>query len=167
MTERVCVARVARLSRDKAATNATPPAINRIEIMRDRVEDLRKANAKDRTLDRALEALQKRMYETELHYLSRTEMHSDDKWFVEEYRLCMNLVCLLAQLGGGGGDVAGSVAYKPTNPSVSVFQDRLREIDVTRRDFDKLMLEVEAFNKATARKLPPISDRLAVTVPPT
>ena len=49
------------------------------------------------------------MYDTELHYLSRTEMHSDDKWYVEKYKLYLNLVWLLAEIGGGGGDVEGGV----------------------------------------------------------
>ena len=94
-------------------------------------------------------------------------MHSDDKWYVKKYRLYMNLVWLLAELGGGGGDVAGGVAYKPTDASVSVFQDRLREIEIAKRDFEKLMVEIDAFNKANAKKLPPISDKLQVTVPAT
>ena len=54
------------------------------------------------------------MYETELHFLSRTEMHSDDKWYVEKYKLYLNLCWLLAEIGGSGGDVAGGVAYRPT-----------------------------------------------------
>jgi hypothetical protein len=55
--------------------------------MRMRVEDLRKQHAGNRRLDAALAAIYKRMYDTELHFLSRTEMHSDDKWYVEKYRL--------------------------------------------------------------------------------
>jgi hypothetical protein len=98
------------------------------------------------------------MYDTELHFLSRTEMHSDDKWYVEKYRLYMNLVWLLAELGGGGGDVAGGVAYRPTDAAVSVFQDRLAEMEVARRDFDRLMAEVAEFNRTHAGRLPPISD---------
>ncbi len=76
------------------------------------VEDLRKQHAANRALDQALAALYQRMYETELHFLSRTEMHSDDKWYVEKYKLYMNLVWLLAEIGGSGGDVAGGAAYR-------------------------------------------------------
>ena len=61
--------------------------INRIEIMRMQVEDLRKQHGTNRQLDDALAAIYKRMYDTELHFLSRTEMHSDDKWYVEKYKL--------------------------------------------------------------------------------
>jgi len=47
------------------------------------------------------------MYDTELHFLSRTEMHSDDKWYVEKYQVYFNLIWLLAEIGGSGGDVTG------------------------------------------------------------
>ena len=108
--------------------NEVVDKINRIEIMRMQVEDLRKAHAANKTLDSALAAIYKRMYDTELHFLSRTEMHSDDKWYVEKYKLYLNLVWLLAEVGGSGGDVAGGVAYRPTQAALSVFEDRLKEL---------------------------------------
>jgi hypothetical protein len=52
--------------------NEVVDKINRIEIMRMQVEDLRKANAANKPVDAALEALNKRMYDTELNFLSRT-----------------------------------------------------------------------------------------------
>jgi hypothetical protein len=100
------------------------------------------------------------MYDTELHYLSRTEMHSDDKWYVEKYRLYMNLVWLVAEIGSGGGDVAGGLAYRPTNAAVANFQDFQKQMAAAQADFDKLMAEVAAFNKTHAGRLPAISDRL-------
>lgn len=142
------------------AINTVVDRINRIEIMRAQVEDLRTAHGKDRALDRALADIYQKMYNTELHYLSRTEMHSDDKWYVEKYKLYMNLVWLAAEIGANGGDVAGGLGYRPTDAAVSVFRDRLLEMETAQRDFDRLMQEVEAFNRAHAGKLPPISDRL-------
>jgi hypothetical protein len=135
--------------------------INRIEIMRAQVEDLRKQHGSDRALDNALAGIYQKMYDTELHFLSRTEMHSDDKWYVEKYRLYLNLVWLLAEIGGGGGDVAGGVGYRPTNAAVAVFQDRLNELELARRDFDRLMQDVDAFNRTHAGRLAPITDRLS------
>ena len=100
------------------AMNDVVDKINRIEIMRMQVEDLRARLTGNKELDTALAAIYKRMYDTELNFLSRTEMHSDDKWYVEKYKLYMNLVWLLAEVGGSGGDVAGGVAYRPTNASL-------------------------------------------------
>jgi hypothetical protein len=137
--------------------------INRIEIMRMQVEDQRKQQASNRQLDEALAAIYKRMYETELHFLSRTEMHSDDKWYVEKYKLYMNLVWLLSEVGGSGGDVAGGVGYRPTDAALSVFQNRLKELDAARGAFDRLMQEVSAFNKTYTGRLPAITDRLSGT----
>jgi photosystem II stability/assembly factor-like uncharacterized protein len=143
-----------------AAMNEVVDAINRIEIMRMQVEDLRKQHGADRELDEALADIYKKMYDTELHFLSRTEMHSDDKWYVEKYRLYLNLVWLLAEIGGSGGDVMGGVGYRPTNAAVEVFKDRLRELETARGEVARLMKDVEAFNKAHAGRLAPITDRM-------
>ena len=141
--------------------NEVVDRINRIEIMRAQVEDLRKQHGGEQgSSTRRSPALYKRMYDTELHYLSRTEMHSDDKWYVEKYKLYLNLVWLLAEIGGGGGDVMGGVGYRPTNAAVSVFKDFQAQMTAAQKDFDQLMREVEAFNKAQGGKVF-ISDKLA------
>jgi hypothetical protein len=142
-----------------ASINEVVDKINRIEIMRMQVEDLRKANAANKPVDAALEALNKRMYDTELNFLSRTEMHSDDKWYVEKYKLYMNLVWMLAEVGGSGGDVAGGVAYPPTKSALNAYEEQLKLLGVARADFDKLMADVAAFNKANAGKIPAITDK--------
>ena len=140
------------------ALNDVVDKINRLEIMRAQVEDLRK-DAANRALDAPLAALYKRMYETELHFLSRTEMHSDDKWYVEKYKLYLNLVWLLAEVGGSGGDVMGGAGYKPTHAAVGVLDDQSKLLDLGKADFTKLMQEVEAFNRTHTGKLAPISDK--------
>ncbi len=145
------------------AIDETVDKINRIEIMRMQVEDLRKQHASSRKLDDALAGMYQKMYDTELHFLSRTEMHSDDKWYVEKYKLYLNLVWLLAEVGGSGGDVAGGVGYRPTNAALSVFADRLKDLEAGRAAFDKLMQDVAAFNKTYSGQLAPIADRLATT----
>jgi hypothetical protein len=142
------------------AMNESADKINRIEIMRMQVEDLRKANSGNPAAGQALDAIHKRMYETELNFLSRTEMHSDDKWYVEKYKLYFNLIWLLAEVGGNGGDVMGGAGYRPTAAALTVFQDRLEDLDSARAAFAALMRDVEAFNKTNAGKLPAISDRL-------
>src|SRR4030095_1441734 len=96
------------LQRDLVNTlNEVTDKINRIEIMRAQVEDLRKAHAADKTLDSALAGIADKLFNSELHYLSRTEMHSDDKWYVEKYKLYNNLVWLVAEIGSGGGGGSG------------------------------------------------------------
>jgi len=157
------VAATAMQTRVVAAINDVVDRINRIEIMRMQVEDLRAQHGGDRTLDRALAAIGQQMYETELHYLSRTEMHSDDKWYVEKYRLYMNLVWLAAEIGRGGGDVAGGLSSRPTDAAVAALEERQREMEAARHDFEKLLQDVEAFNRAHTGSLPAITDRLGQT----
>ncbi len=144
-----------------SAINEVANRINRIEIMRAQVEDLRSQQASNRELAQSLGGIYQRMYDTELHYLSRTEMHSDDKWYVEKYKLYMNLVWLLAEVGGSGGDVAGGVGYRPTDAALAVFADLLQRMAAAETDFMRLMRDVEAFNQQFAGRLPALSDRLA------
>jgi photosystem II stability/assembly factor-like uncharacterized protein len=140
--------------------NEVADKINKIEIMRMQVEDLRKAHGANAALDKALADIYKKMYDTELHFLSRTEMHSDDKWYVEKYKAYFNLIWLLAEVGGGGGDVMGGAGYRPTMAATAVFEDRLKDVQQGRSAFATLQQEVDAFNKVHAGKLPPITDRL-------
>lgn len=112
-----------------------------------------------RDMDMMGDGIYDKMYNAELHFLSRTEMHSDDKWYVEKYKLYLNLVWLLAEVGGSGSDVAGGAGYRPTNASLSVYEDRLRELTAARADFEKLLRDVEAFNKANAGKVAAITDK--------
>lgn len=149
-----------------AAINEVVDKTNRIEIMRAQVEDLRKLHAKNKSHDKALADIYKRMYDTELHFLSRTEMHSDDKWYVEAWGLYQNLVWLLAEVGSGGGDVMGGTSYGPTNATLSVFQDRVRDMEASRVAFDKLTADVAAFNTTYAGKIAAISDKMPVVTPP-
>ena len=142
------------------AINTTVNRINRIEIMRMKVEDLRKQHAAAKDLDQALAAIYQRMYEAELHYLSRTEMHSDDKWYVEKYKIYMNLTWLAAEIGSGGGDVMGGLAYRPTNAAQAQYQEHLKLMAAAQADFDKLMSEVAAFNKKYAGQIAAITDQL-------
>jgi len=140
-----------------ASINEVVGYINRIEVMRAQVEDLRAEHGSDGGLDAALAGLYREMYETELHFLSRTTMHSDDKWYVEKYRLYLDLVWLLAELGGGGGDVAGGVAYRPTDASREVYRGFLQELEVARSAFADLIETVDAFNRDHEGRLPTIS----------
>jgi hypothetical protein len=54
----------------------------------------------------------------------------------------------------------GGVGYRPTNTAVALLEERRAEIAAARKDFDRLMQDVEAFNKAYAGRIAPISDTL-------
>jgi hypothetical protein len=77
-----------------------------------------------------------------------------------EYHLYFNLIWLLAEVGGGGGDVMGGAGYQPTQAASGVYEEQLRAVQLGRGAFATLMGEVDAFNKAHAGQLAAISDQL-------
>ena len=79
---------------------------------------------------------------------------------LEKYKLYLNLVWLLGEVGGQASDVAGGVGYRPTNASQGVFRDLSQQLEMAGTDFSRLMREIEAFNRAHAGRIAPINDRL-------
>jgi hypothetical protein len=140
--------------------NATVDLINRLEVMRRQIEDQRKTSGANGRLARPLAELDRKMMDVELKLLSRTEMHSDDKWYVEPYRVYLNLVWLAGDVGTGASDLAGGADYRPTDASLAALAMLEQELAAAQGAFTRLLQrDLPAFNKAMAGKLPPISDR--------
>src|SRR5206468_12296231 len=87
---------------------------------RKQIEDDLKANAGKLEAERALRDIDRKLLEVELRLVSRTEMHSDDKWYVESYKVYQNLIWLNGVVNSGAGDVAGGADERPTDASVGV-----------------------------------------------
>jgi photosystem II stability/assembly factor-like uncharacterized protein len=139
--------------------NEAVDLINRLEVMRKRVEDERKANAGKSDILAALAELDKKMLDVELLLLSRTDMHSDDKWYVEKYKIYMNLIWLSGEVGSGAGDVAGGAEYRPTDAQVGIIQQLERELALARAAFKRLVdSDVKAFNEAMAGRVSAIME---------
>ncbi len=132
--------------------------INRLEIMRKQIEDLTAAHKGQSDVQKALAALDAKMMDVELRLMTRTTMHSDDKWYVEAYKVYMNLVWLYGEVGLGAGDVAGGADHRPTDASMEVLalvEGRLKAADTA---FQALVnSDVPAFNEKMAGKLPAIA----------
>jgi len=90
--------------------NTTVEMINRIEIIRKQIEDLVKANKGKVDFEKTLMDLDRKIMDVELQLLSRTELHSDDKWYVEAYKIYLNLLWHY-------GEVAFAPAMWPEEPS--------------------------------------------------
>jgi hypothetical protein len=132
--------------------------INRLEIMRKQVEDLTAANRGRTDVEKPLAELGRKMMDVELRLMTRTTMHSDDKWYVEAYKVYLNLVWLSGQVGLGAGDVAGGADHRPTDASMQVLamiEGHLKEADTAFRTL--VTTDVPAFNRAMAGKLPAIA----------
>jgi hypothetical protein len=125
--------------------------INRLELMRKQIEDLLKTNAGKKPVELALRDLDKKMMDVELMLVTRTEMHSDDKWYVEAYKVYMNLIWLNGVMGTGAGDVAGGAEFRPTESSMQVLDMLEKDLAAAQAAFTALMeKDVPAFNTANS-----------------
>ena len=64
---------------------------------------------------KATEDLDKKLQTIEYRLASPALLNSDDKYFVEPYKVYLNLIWLNAEVGTGGGDVAGGADFAPTD----------------------------------------------------
>jgi photosystem II stability/assembly factor-like uncharacterized protein len=141
--------------RIRDAMNTTASMINRIEIMRKQLEDQRAKSSADAAAVSAIEAMDKKLLDVELRLLSRTDLHSDDKWYVESYKIYMNLVWLSGEVGTGAGDVAGGAEFRPTDASLAVLAMLEKQLAEAKAAYDRVMRDdVAAFNKAMVGRLP-------------
>jgi hypothetical protein len=142
--------------------NATADIVNRIEVLRKQIEDQLKTPAGENGGGEALHGLDQKMLDVELRLVSRTELHSDDKWFVEPYKVYLNLVWLAGEVGTGAGDVAGGAEFRPTDAELATLAELEKQLASAKAAFDVLLQTVvPAFNQAMSGKLAPIAERQA------
>ena len=142
------------------AINGTADIVNRIEVLRKQVEDQLKTAAGQDGAGDALRGLDQKLLDVELKLVSRTELHSDDKWFVEPYKVYLNLVWLNGEVGTGAGDVAGGAEFRPTDAELATLAEMERQLGVAKAEFEKLLAtEIPSFNQQMAGKLAPIAEK--------
>ncbi len=125
--------------------------VNRIEELRKQIEDQLARAKRKAAAEKALVEMDRKLLAVELRLLSRTELHSDDKWYVEAYKVYMNLVWLNGVVGTGAGDVAGGAEYRPTDASLEVLDTIEKELATAEAEFKTVMeKDVPAFNRSSA-----------------
>jgi photosystem II stability/assembly factor-like uncharacterized protein len=138
----------------------TSDMVNRMEIWRKQIEDQAKANAAKPAVVKSLKDLDKAIWDVQEKLVSRSEVHSDDKYFPEAYKVYMNLIWLSGGVGQGASDEAGSIDYKPTDTQMQVLEVIEKDLASAKAAFDKLVAsDIPAFNKANAGKVTPIGDK--------
>jgi hypothetical protein len=70
----------------------------------------------------AAEDLDRKLRAVESRPVSQALRNSDDKYFVEPYGAYLNLIWLNAEVGSGGGDVAGSADFAPSVTQLELLQ---------------------------------------------
>jgi hypothetical protein len=119
----------------------TSEMVNKMEIWRKQIEDQIKANASKPAQLKSLKDLDKAIWDVENRLVSRSEVHSDDKYFPEAYKVYMNLIWLSGGVGQGASDEAGSIDYKPTDTQMQVLAEIEKELAATKAAFDKIESE--------------------------
>ena len=143
--------------RIRDAMNVTATMINNVEIMRKQIEDMEVEYAGNDDLEAALAELDRKILDVELIMLSETELHSDDKWFVEAYHTYQNLIWLNGEVGLGAGDVAGGAEYRPTDQSMATLARLEAEIEQAKAGLDNLAdTVIPEFNREHEGQLRPI-----------
>ena len=91
--------------------------------------------------------------------MSKALQNSDDKYFVEPYGVFLNLVWLNAEVGTGGGDVAGSADFAPTDAQRESLGRYEAELDSVDAELGKFLADdLPAFNRLLeASKVVPLA----------
>ncbi|MGB6027712.1 MAG: hypothetical protein WBG40_21150, partial [Candidatus Sulfotelmatobacter sp.] len=98
---------------------------------------------------KATEELDKKLSAVEYRLVSPALLNSDDKYFVESYKVYMNLIWLNAQVGTGGADVAGGADFAPTDTELELLQTFETEMAGADADYEKVMKEdLPALNRS-------------------
>jgi len=136
--------------RDDISTAAD--LVNEMEWIRKQLEDQHTG-----------EELDRKILDVETKVLEHAQMLSDDKYYVEQYHIYMNLIWLNGEVGPGGGDVSGGTDFGPTETAVSLFTMLDRQLQEVKAEYEKLKAaELPRVNQSLAAKgLKPLS-----TTPP-
>jgi hypothetical protein len=146
--------------------NTAVDMINRIEVMRKQILDQRKANSEKPDIDRALADLDAKMMKVELLLLSRSDMNGDDKYYVEPYKIYMNLIWLNGVVGNGAGDVAGGADYRPTDAALAWLGDIEKDLTAAKAAYKSLVdTDLSSFNTAMSGKIPVITETVRPVIP--
>jgi len=100
---------------------------------------------------KAAEDLDKKLSAVENKLASPALLNSDDKYFVEPYKVYLNLIWLNAEVGTGGADVAGGADFAPTDTQLDLLQTFETEMAAADADYQKVMKEdLPALNRSLA-----------------
>src|SRR5258708_19351016 len=100
---------------------------------------------------KTVETMDQKLQAIEYKFVSPALVNSDDKYYVESYRVYLNLIWLNAEVGTGGGDVAGGADFAPTTTQLDSLHTMETEITSAIADYQKLLNEdLSAFNRFLA-----------------
>jgi photosystem II stability/assembly factor-like uncharacterized protein len=129
-------------------TDRSVHLINQIEWSRKQLEDTRRiliAKQAEKSLLDATDALNNKYLEQEDQLLHPTIAEGDEKSFRGPLGLYLKFIWLGAEVGTGGGDVAGNSDFAPTDPEKQVFallDGQLESVETAVKQIDQQELPV-------------------------
>jgi hypothetical protein len=122
---------------DTETSEAPPPVLSEAQ-QRQKTQLLTTAD----DLDKKLQAIESRL-------VSQALRNSDDKYFVEPYGAYLDLIWLNAEVGTGGGDVAGSADFAPSETQLGLLKTLEAEVASVESDYRKILQsDLPAFDQA-------------------
>jgi hypothetical protein len=111
---------------------------------------------------KSVENLDKQVEGVETRLVSQALRNSDDKYFVEPYGTYLDLIWLNAEVGTGGGDVAGSADFAPSATQLGLLKTYEEEARSADADFERIVRDRlprlnQALNQAEMAPLLPAS----------
>jgi hypothetical protein len=140
--------------------NSASSMANDLEIMRKQTDDLLAGPKLAPSLVQPLRQLDDKIMDVEMRILSRSDLNSDDKWYVESTKIYLSLIWLSGEVGTGAGDVAGGADFRPTDASMATLASLESDLSAARTAYDQLMTDVASFNRKMSGKLPPITTKV-------
>lgn len=145
--------------------SAVSDMTNQIEWMRHQLET---SGQQSGELAQKIAAIDQKLQDVEYQLISHADAMSDDKYFIGANKLYLNFVWLNAEVGTGGGDVAGTADYGPTETAIGLVLDLERQLAKVKTDYKRVMdRDVPEFNKSIAgTALKPLQTTGAPPPPP-
>src|SRR5215831_1861402 len=129
--------------------SAVSDLTNHIERMRKQLEDQHK-EAAGRIL-KLIEEIDAKLQEVESRLISHADTLSDDKYYMEQAKLYLNLLWLGGTMGTGTGKFAGSADYGQTETNNTLVLQLEKELDAVRAMFQQVLeQDLPTYNRAIA-----------------
>jgi hypothetical protein len=110
-----------------------------------------KENPQSADLLKSVGDMNKKLESVEYKLVSQSDLNSDDKYYVEPYKVYLNLIWLNGEIGTGAGDVAGGVDWAPTESDMNVLESIEKDLTAAKSDYKDLFdKDLPAFNRALA-----------------
>jgi len=126
---------------------------------KDKADEANDKSNPNAALLKSLQAMDQKMQSVEYKFISRAEALSDDKYYSAADKIYLNLIWLNAEVGTGGGDVAGGTGFGPTETSITLLQMIEKDLAAAENEVQTLLeKDVPEFNRSLAdRHITPIT----------